>query len=92
MSTTDDTAALIERAKAYADEARRVMAEINADPPHYVDYLDRLAAALERATADAARMRDALQMMLHIEPRDLGHVDTIRAYQAARAALEPRHD
>lgn len=40
--------------------------------------------ALQR---EADGMREALEAMLLIEPRDLGHVETIRAYCRARAAL-----
>jgi len=57
--THDDTAALVAAARAYAGKARRVMSEINAEPPLYVAYLDRLAAALEAAQAREGRLRTA---------------------------------
>ncbi len=50
-----DPAALVAEVRFYSAKARRVMEEINADPPQYVDYLDRLASSAEAALADRAR-------------------------------------
>jgi len=92
MTHDDDTAALVAAARAYAGKARRVMSEINAEPPLYVAYLDRLAAALEAATADRARLRGIAKRL--VRWRDDPYSGALHeVIDAARAALgDTGHD
>lgn len=89
MAKDDDTAALIERAqRQIAEWDQRYLASHGARVP-FVALAADLAAALSRAQADAARMRSALEQAAHSHDRG---EPAYRAWEIARAALEPRHD